>query len=89
MAAWFIFKHDAFFPMLEWEQKYFNDAVAAGNNTVTYVWTAQYGEETTHTEYIVDLVAMTQTNTSTGTSRPMLYLADQTSQSVTSPFRCQ
>jgi hypothetical protein len=57
MAAWFIFKHDAFFPMLEWEQKYFNDAVAAGNNTVRYDWRAQYGEETTHTEYIVDLVA--------------------------------
>ena len=87
MAAWFIFKHDAFFPMLEWEQKYFNDAVAAGNNTVTYVWTTQYGEETTQTEYMIDLVTMTQTNNSTGTSRPMLYLADQTSQSVTSPCR--
>jgi hypothetical protein len=87
MAAWFIFKHDAFFPMLEWEQKYFNDAVAAGNNTVTYDWRAQYGEEITLTGYIVDLVKMTQTNTSTGTSRPMLYLANQTSHAVTSPFR--
>ena len=89
MANGFIFMHGAFLPMLEWEHKLFNGAVAEKNNTVTYVWWSEYGGETIHTQYTVDLMHMTQTNTSTGTIRPMLYLADQTSQSVTSPFRCQ
>ena len=89
MANWFIFMHGAFLPMSEWEHKLFDGAVAENKNMVEYVWSSEYLGETTHTPYTVDLIRMTQNNTSTGTIRPMLHLADQTSQSVTSPFRWQ
>ena len=87
MAEWFIFMYGAFTPMTEWEHDAFNNAVADNKNTLEYVWSYVCGGETTNTPYQVDLVRMTQTNTSNGTVRPLLYLADETSQSVTSPFR--
>ena len=87
MAKWFIFMYGAFTPMTEWEHDAFNNAVAENKPTLEYVWSCVYGGETTDTLYQVDLVLMTQTNTSNGTVRPLLYLADETSQSVTSPFR--
>ena len=71
-------------PVEEWEHKLFNGAVAEKRNMVEYAWSSEYGGEITHTPYTVDLVLMTQTNTETGTVRPLLYLADSTS--VTSPF---
>ena len=73
--------------MTEWEHDAFNNAVAENNNTLEYVWSSVCGGETTYTPYQIDLVLMTQTNTENGTVRPLLYLADDTSQSVTSPFR--
>ena len=75
-------------PVEEWEHKLFNGAVAEKRNMVEYVLSSEYGGEITHTPCTDDLVLMTQTNTDTGTVRPVLYLADNTSQSVTSPFCC-
>ena len=73
-------------PMLEWEHKMLNSAVEEKKNMVEYVWSSKYGGEVTHTAYSIDLVRMTQTNTSTGTVRRLLHLANDSSQSVTSPF---
>ena len=73
--------------MTEWEHKAFDEAVAQGHNAFEYVWSYVYNGETTNTLYQIDLVLMTQTNTENGTVRPLLYLANDTSQSVTSPFR--
>ena len=87
MANWFIFMHGAFLPMSEWEHKLFDGAVAENKNMVEYVWSSEYRGETTHTPYTVDLILMTQANTSTGTVHPLLYFKGCTS--VTSPLRCQ
>ena len=73
--------------MEDWEHKILNDAVADGNNTLQYVWPYDYRGERIHTPYTVDLVAMTQTNDTTGFVRELLYLKDEGSHSITSPFR--
>ena len=73
--------------MTEWEHDAFNEAVAQRHNTFEYVWSSVYNGETTNTLYQIDLILMTQTNTSNNTVRPLLYLANETSQSVTSPFK--
>ena len=89
MATWYIFTHGVFSPMASWEHEALNEAVAQHRDSLEYVWPSkgpEPNEETTHTRYEIDLLAMTQTNTSTKMVRPMLYLPDDTAQSVTSPF---
>ena len=88
MQTWFIFTRGAFMPKEVWEHLLFNGAVAAKLNMVEYTWSSDDWGEITHTTYKVDLVRMTQTNTETGTVRPLLYFPHNTSQSVTSPFYC-
>ena len=89
MATWYIFTHGVFSPMAAWEHEALNEAVVQRKDTLEYVWPSkgpEPNEETTHTRYEIDLLAMTQTNTSNSKVRPMLDLPDNTAQSVTSPF---
>ena len=86
MARWFIFLHGNFGLMEDWEHRIFNDAVAEGKNVLQYVWYYDYRGERIHVPYTVDLVAMTQTNDTTGFVRELLYLETEGSQSITSPF---
>ena len=72
--------------MEEWESRMLDGAVADGHADLEYVWSYRYGDEVVNTKYIIDLIAMTQTNDTTGFMRPMLYIPFSTSQSVLSPF---
>ena len=72
--------------MTAWEHQALNEAVVQRSDTLEYFWPGEQEGEMTNTRYEIDLLAMTQTNTSNNKVRPVLYLADDTAQSVTSPF---
>ena len=87
-AEWFIFKCGAFRQMTEWENNVLETAVKEGNMRFPLAWKFKHGDENFfEIVYEIDMIAMTETETQTGTVRRLMRLADGTSHTATSPFR--
>ena len=86
-AEWFIFLRGSFHRMAEWEERALEDAIVVGHSVVTYVWSWRQGDEVKEDTYVIDLLAMTQTNETTGAWRRLLRFAKEDSHAVLSPLR--
>ena len=88
-VEWYVFLHEGFMRLSQWESTACEEAAAAGNNVVVYSWEykSNKGESVFH-EYEIDLVNMTQTNNTipAHTCRRLLRFCDSTSHRVLSPF---
>ena len=82
LAIWL---YGSYLPLSTWEIAKFEKAIAGGQQVVHYTWPKVCRDTCTWIPYQIDFVAMTQTNSNTGTVKNLLRLTE--GPVATSPYR--